>query len=152
MTDIGLMLHRHHHKCLNNMTVELIDKCMRNMRKGKACGPDDLRAEHLIYAHPALVLHLRRLFLLSLQHAFVPHSFSYGISIPLIKDKTGSLNNVDNYRAITLSPIISKLFEMSVLDICNDALAIPILCSLVSKPALVAQMLFSLSRPQYSTL
>ena len=45
-------------KCINNMTVELIDHCLSNMRKGKACGPDNICAEHLLYAHPSLVMHL----------------------------------------------------------------------------------------------
>ena len=42
--------------------------------------------------------------------------------MPLVKDKTGNINNVDNYRAITLSPIISKLFEVVLLNICSDVL------------------------------
>jgi len=40
----------------------------------------------------------------------------------LVKDKAGNINNVDNYRAITLSPVISKLFEKLLLSICSDCL------------------------------
>jgi len=40
----------------------------------------------------------------------------------LVKDKTGSLNDMDNYRGITLSPISSKLLEMTVFEICNEVL------------------------------
>ena len=58
--------------------------------------------------------------MLILQHGFAPTSFGCGVSIPLVKGKTGNLNDVDNYRGIMLSPIISKLFEMSVLEICYD--------------------------------
>ena len=58
--------------------------------------------------------------MLILQHGFVPYSFVCGVSIPLIKDNTGNLNDVDDYRGIKLSPIIFKLFEMSVLEIRND--------------------------------
>ena len=36
------------YECLNNMTVELVARCLNNMRKGKTCGPDNLCAEHLI--------------------------------------------------------------------------------------------------------
>ena len=53
----------------------------------------------------------------------MPDSFGFGISIPLIKDETGNLNDLDNYRAITLSCVICKLFEMAKLDICNDVLS-----------------------------
>ena len=66
---------------------------------------------------------MKLLFQLILKHGFVPDSFGFGISIPLIKDKTGNLNDLDNYRAVTLSCVISKLFEMVVLDICNDVLS-----------------------------
>ena len=69
-------------------------------------------------------MHLKALFQLILIHGFVPTDFGNGISIPLIKDKTGNINNMDNYRAITLLPVISKLFEMVILSISNDLLFI----------------------------
>ena len=34
------------------VNVELIDKCIRLLKLGKACGPDELSAEHLVHAHP----------------------------------------------------------------------------------------------------
>ena len=37
-------------------SVELIDKCINDRKKGKACGPDDISAEHLQNAHPSLVI------------------------------------------------------------------------------------------------
>ena len=42
--------------------------------------------------------------------------------MPPIKDKTGNINDVSNYRGITLSPVISKLFEVVLLSICSDVL------------------------------
>ena len=42
--------------------------------------------------------------------------------MPPIKDKTGNINDVSNYRGITLSPVISKLFEVVFLSICSDVL------------------------------
>jgi len=49
-----------------------------------------------------------------------PTTLVVALSIPLIKDKTGNLNDVDNSRAVTLSSDISKLFEMVLLEICED--------------------------------
>jgi len=111
------------YNCLKGINVELIDRCIRNMRKGKACRPDNLCMEHLTYAHPSVVMHLKLLFQLILKHGFVPSSFGCGVSIPLIKDKTDNFNDMDNYHAKTLSPVISKLFEMVLLEICSDALS-----------------------------
>ena len=33
--------------CIDKVTVELVDRCLRKLKIGKACGPDDLCAEHL---------------------------------------------------------------------------------------------------------
>ena len=67
-------------------------------------------------------MHLKTLFKHIIYHGFVPNSFGFGIAVPLVKDKAGNINNVDNYRAITLTPVIAKLFEKVLLLICEDAL------------------------------
>ena len=89
------------------------------MHTGKACGPDDLSAEHLLYAHPSLIVHLKLLFSSIFSHGFVPDCFGAGTIVPVIKDKTGNLNDIENYRPITLIPVISKLFESLLLTICQ---------------------------------
>jgi len=33
--------------CIDKVTVELVDRCLRKLKIGKARGPDDLCAEHL---------------------------------------------------------------------------------------------------------
>ena len=110
--------------CIDNISVELVDKCLHSLKKGKACGPDDLCAEHLLYAHPSLVVYLTALFKSMLLHSYVPEKFGAGICIPLIKDKTGNTNDIDNYRIITLSPVISKLFELVLMSICEDCFVV----------------------------
>ena len=44
------------------ITVELVDRCIRKLGIGKSCGPDKLMSEHLINAHPILVVQLTNLF------------------------------------------------------------------------------------------
>ena len=105
------------------LNVEIIDQCIDNLKKGKASGPDDISAEHLSNAHPSVVIHLKLLFSLMCLHGFVPDGFGAGVIIPLVKDKSGDLNNIDNYRGITLTPIISKVFESIILHVFNDAFA-----------------------------
>jgi Reverse transcriptase (RNA-dependent DNA polymerase) len=98
-------------------TVEGVDNVIRSkLKMGKAAGLDGIHPEHVVYAHPAIVLHLCNLFNLILIHGYVPDGFGKGVIIPLIKDKGGDLLNSDNYRGITISPIISKIFELCVLD------------------------------------
>ena len=51
-----------------------------------------------------------------LKHCYVPNDFGRGIVIPLIKDKRGNVNDSANYRGITISPVISKIFELCLMD------------------------------------
>jgi len=88
------------YECVVSLTVEFINKCVKKVKLGKACGPDDLCAEHLLYAHPILIMHLKVLFKLILCLRFVPNSFGESVTVPLNKDKTGNINDVNNYRGI----------------------------------------------------
>jgi len=47
-----------------------------------------------------------------LQLGYVPDAFGTGVIIPLIKNSDGDTGSTNNYRRITLSPILSKLFEL----------------------------------------
>ena len=40
------------------ITVEAVDKCVNQLKLGKACGPDELSSEHIKYAQPALILQI----------------------------------------------------------------------------------------------
>jgi exonuclease III len=107
----------------NIINYELLDICIRNLKCGKASGPDGLTAEHLLHAHPLVITHICLLFRAMIAHSFVPDDFGLGIIIPLVKDKSGDFNSVDNYRGITLTPIISKLLEGVLLACCEEQLA-----------------------------
>jgi len=102
------------------INVELVDKCIQRLKLGKACGPDDLSAEHLLNAHPIVVMQLCELFRLLLYSGCVPDGFGKGTIIPLLKDKTGDANSLDNYRGITLIPVIAKLFELVILEVSGN--------------------------------
>ena len=90
---------------------------MRKLKLGKASGPDELSAEHLVNAHPLLIIHLGLLFRDMAVHGYVPNDFGKGVIVPIIKDKLGNVNDTGNYRGITLIPVISKLFESVLLEL-----------------------------------
>ena len=104
------------------ITVQLIDRCIRKLKLGKANGPDGLSAENLVNAHPLLIVNLSLLFRTMACHGYVPHNFGQGTIVPLLKDKLGDVNDVNNYRGITLIPVISKLFELVIIEICEPFL------------------------------
>ena len=99
-------------------------KCIEGLKKGKAVGLDGLMAEHMhiYFAHPIVWVHLALLF--SLLHSMVPDDFGRGVIIPLLKNVDGNKFSADNYRGITLSPVISKLFKavLKLLSQCKDQL------------------------------
>jgi len=45
----------------------------------------------------------------------VPTLFSSGVVVPVLKDMLGDSSHINNYRAITLSLSVSKLFEKCIL-------------------------------------
>ena len=50
-----------------------------------------------------------------LKWGYVPDDFGEGILIPLMKDTNGDASSFDNFRGITISYAISKLFEYAVI-------------------------------------
>ena len=108
--------------CVSRIDVALVDECICDLRRGKASGPDDISAEHLQFAHPSLVMHIKMLIQLIFQHGYVPDGFGLGLIIPLVKDKSGNLNNSDNYTAITIGPVIAKVMDEVILKLCQDNL------------------------------
>jgi len=98
--------------CIPNLfTVADIEKGVNALKNGKASGVDGLSKENIINCHPAIIVHLKLLFNMIYLHGFVPDDFGKGITIPILKDQAGDVSSFDNYRPITVSPVISKVFE-----------------------------------------
>ena len=102
-----------HNNAFNVLDVE---KALEKVKIGKAPGLDGIVKEHLIYSHPSLIVCLTLLFNMMSLHCFVPDDFGIGVLIPIIKDRLGDTSDVSNYRGLTLSPVISKLFEYFVME------------------------------------
>ena len=94
------------------INVELVDFVIRGLKHGKAAGPDGISAEHLLYSHPLLCVLLSVLIRMMLKFSYVPDAFGTGTIIPLLKGDDCDPTVCDNYRAITISPCISKVFEL----------------------------------------
>ena len=97
--------------------VQLISEQICYLKNGKAPGLDDISAEHLKHCHPVLVIILCKLFNVYMSCGHVPRCFcdSYTIPIPKV-DKYLCNLTVNDFRGISISPVISKLFELCILD------------------------------------
>ena len=98
--------------CRNyEITIHNTIDALSCLKKGKSQDEDEISSEHLLYAPLSIIQKLTHLFNAMMTHAFVPEQFKRGFMIPIVKDQQGNLSDVGNYRGITISPIISKLFE-----------------------------------------
>uniref|UniRef100_A0A3P9I9Z6 Reverse transcriptase domain-containing protein n=1 Tax=Oryzias latipes TaxID=8090 RepID=A0A3P9I9Z6_ORYLA len=91
--------------------VSEIQDAFSKIKEGKACGLDDITVEHLKYSSFKLRPLLAICFTGFLTHGVLPDSILSVVLIPVIKDKTASLNSLLNYRPIALSSNISKILE-----------------------------------------
>ena len=58
-----------------------------------------------------------------MRHCYVPQDFGLSLVVPLPKDKHGDIRNTDMCRGISLSPMMAKLFEYTLLEIYEDQLS-----------------------------
>ena len=103
--------------------VESIAKIVAAIKEGKATGVDGLMAEHIKYAHPVLIVILKKLFNIMIDVGYVPSAFGCGLIIPIPKRSIYSnFASINDFRGITLSPVLSKLFEHCLLQLFQDSL------------------------------
>jgi len=99
--------------------AELVETVITKMKRGKAAGLDGITAEHLQYSHPLVACVLSKLFngMVKLRH--VPASFGQSYTVPLLKTGSsayGKSVTVNDFRGISISLVISKIFEHCILD------------------------------------
>jgi len=100
----------------NTINTSDIATALQQQKKGKYTGPDGIAMEAFINGSSKLLVHLAILFTMFVDHRYVPGKFMHSIIIPLVKCKGGTLADVNNYWAITLSNLVTKLFESVILN------------------------------------
>ena len=84
------------------VTVDEIELVIGHLDKNKSCGVDGVYAEHLMYCSrrelPLLAMCMSTFFV----HGFLPDSMLSVVLVPVIKDKCGKINDIDNYRLTAL--------------------------------------------------
>jgi len=98
-------------------SINLDKKVVSQFRRNKAASLDGLTAEHILHSHPVVLSVITRLINLIVKYEYVPDAFGHSITIPLPKDGSSKAQcDSGNCRGITVtvSPIISKIFELSL--------------------------------------
>ena len=94
-----------------------VDHAIKKLKIGKSDGYDGLTSDYIINGTPLLTHNLSLLFSLMLSHRYTPRSFCVSKMIPIPKKGSGSMNDIQDYRGIALSSLLSKLFDHCI--ICN---------------------------------
>lgn len=95
-----------------------METIIKKLKRGKAAGLDGVTAEHLQYSHPLLPCVLAKLFNFMIKLGYVPHSFGESYTVPILKggiSSHGKSVTVDDFRGITISPVLSKVLEHCIL-------------------------------------
>ncbi len=105
----------HYHAEPVKINIETFCDCLKLCQRGKMCGFDNVYYEHII--HGGLTLHwaLIRLFSAMLTFGHVPPKMNRGVIVTLHKGGGKRKDDPHNYRAITLTSSILKLFESILL-------------------------------------
>ena len=93
------------------------------LHNGKGDGHKGLMSEHIKLACDELFTHIALLFASMCVHGFVPEEFRVSTIISIPKGKNANLTDSSNYRGITLSSVMGKVFDLIVLDRFSDLLA-----------------------------
>ena len=95
------------------ITIDEIERCINKLKRGKSHGDDCILNEYLIEFKDILLPLLHDLFNNILDSGFFPETWAKAVIMPVFKK--GSINDVKNYRGISLLSCLSKLFT-SVLN------------------------------------
>ena len=92
-----------------------VKSSVKYLSANKACGLDNLFAEHISYASPSIHILLSICFNDFIVHIFLPSDLTDTVLVPIVKDKTVDISDTGNYRHIAQASVISKVFEMALL-------------------------------------
>ena len=89
---------------------------VKQSQKGKLCGYDDIFYERLMYGGDYVTALLSYLYNAKLQYSHTPVQMKFDLIITLHKGNRKRKDVPDNYRAISLSLTLSKLYERILLN------------------------------------
>ncbi|PIK34632.1 hypothetical protein BSL78_28543 [Apostichopus japonicus] len=99
---------------LANISIKSIEKQLKGLSAGKATGPDNISARLLRLSASHIAPSLTYIINFSLSHRVFPFDWKTDKVSPVFKD--GARSQVDNYRPISVLPVVSKILERVVHD------------------------------------
>ncbi|MEJ2295059.1 MAG: reverse transcriptase domain-containing protein [Candidatus Lokiarchaeota archaeon] len=102
----------------NNFIISVDDLriAIQKLKRGKSVGNDGIAAEALLYGGDLLFVQLTIMFNMCISHRYLPNTLMATTIIPVIKNRTGDMSDLNNYRAIAISNGMAKLLECIILN------------------------------------
>ena len=97
------------------VSVREVMDAVSGLKTAKSVGPNGLASESLTFSGVKLSVHLSLLYTFCVRHGYLPDHFMDINIIPLVKNKCGDLTDMNNYRAIALSNVETKILEKIIL-------------------------------------
>ena len=98
-----------------DIQVNEVSNAVQKLKVGKSGGCEDITSDNIINGTHQLYVWLSLLFKAMVAHGYSPALTSYGLLVPIPKDKRKSLCLSDNYRVIALSSVVCKVFDLLIL-------------------------------------
>ena len=95
--------------------IEELESAMKVLKLGKSSGADSLDPEHIVFGGETMKLWLKKVFNSIIHFEQMPDCLKEGLVIPIYKGKGKDPLQLNSYRGITISSVISKLFEIIIL-------------------------------------
>ena len=106
------------HASPSNFDVSLVDETIRKLKRNKTPGNDGLTVEHICFAHPLAIIIITKLLNVMLHFEHVPDEFGLSTTYPIPKGtKSSCSTSSEEYRGISVSPILSKVYELCLLKL-----------------------------------
>ena len=106
----------------NRVNFDSIQRCIKKLKPHKDDGNYRFKSDHVINGLNKLFIMLSIMFNTMLTHVFNPEDLLLSTIISIPKYNRGSMNSSDNYRGISLSNSICKLYDYVIIDLNMDCL------------------------------
>ena len=113
-------MHQSTDMCSLHLTRSKIFKLIKNLKNGKSCGIDDIPNEFLKYGGNCIVNTLTDLFTFFSDKEILPDEWRQGLIKPI--HKSGTVTDLDNYRGITLTSNVYKIYVHIIENVVMDHL------------------------------
>ena len=117
LADINSKIHASDIAEVNKITPALITALINKMKSGKNDVQFDFRSDALKFGVVQLVSHICNIFKTFLTHGHISNLLLKCSLVPIPKDMNSSISDSSNYRAIAMSALLMKLYDVTMLEL-----------------------------------